>query len=186
MFVDREKEVNRIIEFCKAGRPVVISSHPGLGATALLRHGVAPVLREVGFIVAEFHEWQGKFFRSQLVDLIANSVREQADQAFLAQSETLSEMLTRIHSVTGRPVALLFDQFEDYLRCHSGTSMSDSFDAELSTAVLSDASQMVVAMQDHGLRAFQRMEQFVPGLMASHHWRFMSSVAKSIIPGPVL
>lgn len=51
-------------------------------------------------------------------------MRDQADPNFLAESETLPEMLARIRRRTGRPVALVLDQFEDYLRCHNGTDLS--------------------------------------------------------------
>lgn len=165
MFCGREKETQEILEHCKAGRFVVVTGHPGLGVTTLLIEGVAPALRNFGFIVVRFHDWQGRFFRTQLVELIADIVRDQADEGFLAASETLSEMLARIRRKTGRPVALLLDQFEDYLRCHAGTDVSDSFDADISQAIGAHECQVVLVLQDHALSAFHRLEPYIPNLM---------------------
>ena len=168
MFCGREKETKEILEHCKAGRLVVVTAHPGLGATTLLKEGVVPALRNFGFIVVAFRDWQGRFFRTQLVELIADAVRDQADEGFLAESETLFDMLARIRRRTGRPVALLLDQFEDYLRCHSGTDVSDSFDADISHAIGAHECQVVIALQDHGIEALRRFEQYIPNLMGCH------------------
>jgi conflict system STAND superfamily ATPase len=165
VFCGREKETQEILEHCKAGRLVVVTAHPGLGSTTLLKEGIAPPLRDCGFIVVQFHDWHGRFFRTQLVELIADAVRDQADESFLAASETLSEMLARIRRKTGRPVALLLDQFEDYLRCHTGSDVSESFDADISHAAGGHECQVVLALQDHAVDAFQRLEQYIPNLM---------------------
>jgi hypothetical protein len=64
-----------------------------------------------GLIVVVFSEWQGKFFRAKLTDLIAGAVRHQADDSFPTQSKSLQEMLTSIRSVTGRNSRRLFANY---------------------------------------------------------------------------
>jgi len=168
MFCSREKEIRQVFEYCKSGGPVVITSHPGMGATALLQDGVAPVLRKADFIVVTFGDWQGKAFRTRLAELIAKTVRAEADNTFIAHTENLSETLRRVFASTGKPLALLFDQFEDYLRCHASTSLSDTFDAEVATAMLSSDGRIVVALHDYALENFRRLEQYAPNPLKYH------------------
>jgi hypothetical protein len=156
------------MDHAQAGRLVVITSQPCLGATTLLQFGIAPALKDVGFITVFFQDWQGRNFNTQLMELIASSVREQADPSFLSTAEALSQLVSRVARQTGRPVALILDQFEDYLRCHLGTDLADEFDAELSHAISGHECQVVIALQDHAVFAFGRLEQYVPNLLGSH------------------
>jgi hypothetical protein len=54
-------------------------------------------------------------------------------------------------------VALVLDQFEDDLRCHAGTDISDDFDAELSKAIGSRAGRSVIGLQEQELAEFHRL-----------------------------
>lgn len=137
-----------------------------MGATTLLRYGLVPALREEGFIAVYFRDWQGPNFSKELETLVAESVREQADPRFLSQPESLSDLLERVYWRTGRRVALVLDQFEDYLRCH--VRLSDNFEAELSRAASSHDCRVIVAMQEYILTDFRRFEQYIPNLMGCH------------------
>jgi hypothetical protein len=164
----RDQEIQQLLHHCRAGRLAILTAQPGMGITTLLKERIAPALREEGFIVAYYRDWQSRTFRNNLQDFIAECVRDQADERFAGQTETLSEMLERIRYRTGRPVALLFDQFEDYLRCHIRTELSDSFDAELANAVSSRQCQLVLAMHADAVAGFHRFEQYIPNLMGCH------------------
>ncbi len=161
----READVQHILADCIAGRLVVLTSEPGMGATTLLEEGLRPELQAQKFIVVSWSDWQGKYFVSSLKDAIASAVRDQADPSFRAEIETLSEMLERVSKRTSRMVALLLDQFEDYVRCHFHTDISDAFDAELSNAIAGYYGRFVISLQDHGVKAFERFSQYIPNLL---------------------
>ena len=161
----RETEIRRIAEDCMVDRLVILTSEPGLGVTGLLEWGVQPALRQQGLITLTYRHWQGKSFVAAFKEAIAAAVREQTGEAFFAQTETLKEMLDRIRLGTRRSVALLLDQFEDYLRCHAGTGLSDSFDAELSHAIAGRSARFVVALQNHSVKPFERFSQCIPNLL---------------------
>jgi hypothetical protein len=164
MLCGREKELREIEHDCAGGSLVVIASPSGMGATKLLEEGLAARWKSEGCIVAMAREWQGRGFGNDLRTTIASAVREQADETFLEQTEDLQAMLERIRTGTGRPVALLLDQFEDYVRCHIGTELAEAFDAELARAINSHRFRIVIAIQEHSFRALQRLEQHIPNL----------------------
>jgi hypothetical protein len=161
----RADVVRQIVDNCRAQRLTVLTAEPGLGVTSLLQAGAFPSLRRRGFIVAVFSDWQGRFFTTHLREAIANAVREQADELFFAKGEELDELLDNVHARTGKVVAVLLDQFEDYLRCHTNTVISDAFDAELAHAVAARKGVFVIGLQDHAVPACERLGQHIPNLL---------------------
>jgi hypothetical protein len=124
-----------------------------------------PALQREGFIVATFSDWQGRFFATELREAVANAVRDSADTNFFAQGEHLDELLAYVRTRTQRPVAILLDQFEDYVRCHANSELSDSFDAELAHAVATRKASFVFGLQEHAIPAFERLNQHIPNLL---------------------
>jgi hypothetical protein len=161
----RASEVNEIVENCQASRLTVITGTAGMGMSSLLRAGVAPALRRAGFITIVITDWQGRSMPARFCEAITLAIREQGDEAFANSIEPLPELLVRAQSRIGQPIALVLDQFEDYLRCHSGTDVSDNFDAELSKAISTRAGRFVIGMQEQELAEFNRLSQYVPNLM---------------------
>jgi hypothetical protein len=164
----RADVIREIVDNCRAQRLTVLTSEPGLGVTSVLQAGVVPALRRRGFIVASFSDWQGRFFATSLREAIANAVREHADPLFFAQDEPLDDLLEHIRARTGKPIVILFDQFEDYVRCHSNTVWSDDFDAELAHAVATRKGVFVIGLQAHAVPSFERMKQHIPNLLGFH------------------
>jgi hypothetical protein len=164
----RADVVREIVDNCRAERLTVLTSEPGLGVTSVFSAGVMPALRRRGFIVALFNDWQGRFFATRLRENIAEAVRLQADPNFHARQEDLDELLDRARRQTGVKVAVLLDQFEDYVRCHSNTVISDKFDAELAHAVATRRGVFVIGLQDYAIPAFERLMQHIPNLLGFH------------------
>jgi hypothetical protein len=161
----RASEVHEIVENCKADRLTVVTGAPGLGMSSLLRAGVTPALVRAGFITVVFTDWQGRSLPARFREAIALAIHEQGDGAFASTVEPLCDLLARAQTRTGKTVALVLDQFEDYLRCHSGTDVSDNFDAELSKAISNRAGRFVIGLQEQDLAEFHRLSQYVPNLM---------------------
>lgn len=161
----RAAETETIVENCEASRLTVVTSPPGFGASSLLRAGAAPALQRAGFITVVFSDWQGRSFAARFRDTLMAAIHEQADGGFAAAPEPLLELLLRAQSKTGRPVAIILDQFEDYVRCHTGTDVSDDFDAELSNAISTRTGRFVIGLQTPSVKAFERLNQYVPNLM---------------------
>lgn len=160
----REAVVREIVQNCDAGRFTVVTAEPGMGISSLLKAGVGPALKAEGFIVASFHDWQGRFFGTNLKEAVADAVRE-TDDLFFAEGEDLAELLERATQRTGKPVVLLLDQFEDYLRCHANTIQSDLFDAEFAHAVTGRKGIFVLGLKEHGIPFFERLEAHIPNLL---------------------
>jgi hypothetical protein len=146
----RETEIEAIVENCKAGRLTIIASPPGMGASSLIRAGVEPALRRAGYVTVVHSDWQGKTVAKQLRDAIVRAIHEQADAAFIATSESLLDLLACAEQKTGKTVAVLLDQFDDYVRCH------DNFDTDLASALSESSGRFVIALSRHipNLRGF--------------------------------
>jgi hypothetical protein len=160
----RDGEIRRIVEDCRRDRLVVVIAEPGLGATSLLKAGVAPALRADGFITVVLGDWQGPSFAANLKEAVAEAVRTQIDDRFSAQPETLSEMLYRIIQQTGSRAALLLDRFEEYLGAHSGTDLAEFFDAELADAISRHHGVFAIAIDQLALPSLERFSQMIPNL----------------------
>jgi hypothetical protein len=162
----REAEARAVLEYLDAGRFTVLLSPPGFGASSLLRAGVQPALLRAGTIVAVASDWDGRTFAEGLRETVAAAVHDQTRIPFAPMDrEPLIELLERARGATGKPIAILLDQFEEYLRCHGGTDIADDFDAELSHAISSRAAQFVVAMHPSAVGEFERFSQFIPNLL---------------------
>lgn len=133
--------------------------------SSLLRAGVTPALLRAGYITVVFADWQGRSLAARFREAIALAIHEQDDSAFPNAVEPVCDLLERAQITTSRTVALVLDQFEDYLRCHSGTDISDDFDAELSKAISNRAGRFVIGLQDQQLAELHRLSQYVPNLM---------------------
>jgi hypothetical protein len=162
---DREAVVREIVQNCHAGRFTVVSAEPGMGVSSLLEAGGGPALKTEGAIVATFRDWQGRFFGANLKQAVAEAVRRAADDLFFSEGEDLADLLERANERTGKPVVLLLDQFEDYLRCHTNTIQSDLFDAELAHAVADRKGIFVLGFQEHAISSLERLEAHIPNLL---------------------
>ena len=166
MLFGREREIDEIVGNCAAGRFVVLVHEPGMGATALLVEGVAPALRSRGIITIVASRWHSRLFAGDLKRTVAEAVREQADIRFtLDQSLPLAEMLRAVRAETGRDVAVVLDQFEDYLLYHAGTEIANDFDAELSNAIAGRKGYFAAALHGNFVPDFERLAPFIPNLL---------------------
>jgi hypothetical protein len=161
----REAVVREIVQNCQAGRFTVVTAESGMGISSLLDAGVAPALKTEGAIVVTFRDWRGRFVGTNLKEAVAGAVRGAADDLFFSEGEDLAELLDRAHERTRKPVVLLLDQFEDYLRCHVNTIQSDLFDAEFAHAVTDRNGIFVLGLQEHAIPSFERFEAHIPNLL---------------------
>ena len=165
----RAAEVQRVVETCAAGRVAVVSAAPCMGVSFLFEAGVIPALRRDDCIVLVFRAWQGRFFVNGLREKVAEAVREFSGMDFSVDGDELEDILHRGIKLTGKRIALVLDQFEDYLRCHSGTDVADLFDAELARASrLEGAAPVIFGLQNHALATFARLQQLIPNLLGNH------------------
>ncbi len=162
----RAAEVETIVENCRATRLTVVISAPGLGTSSLLRAGVVPALQRAGFITVVYSDWLEPSFVSRLREAIQTAIREQADSKFSLVPESLFDLLGKAQARTGKTVAVILDQFEDYLRCHAGTDVAEEFDADLANAVSARRLvRFVIGVHDHAVPAFERLDPQIPNLM---------------------
>jgi len=174
----RESVVAEVVANCRAERHAVVSSQPGVGVSPLFAAGLVPALQRAGYIVVLYREWEGKSLGSDFLDAIAHAVRDQADPQFVAQGEPLDQVLSYIRERTGRTVALVLDQFEDYIRCQTNSHESDVFDADLGRVIAQRKGCCVMGLQAHALPGFERLTQHVPNLLG-YHIRLQSLTAEA-------
>jgi|GEM_PF-4367010 len=168
MLCGREDVIAEVLSNCLAERHTVVSSEPGLGVTSLFAAGLVPALQRAGYVTVMYRAWQENSFNTDFLEAIAQAVRDQADPQFFAQGDPLADMLQFIRMRTGRRVAILLDQFEDYLRCQAGTHQSDLFDADLGRMIAEREGCAVIGIQAHAIPAFERLRQHVPNLLGYH------------------
>jgi len=161
----REAVVREIVQNCRAGRFTVVTAEAGMGISSLLDAGVGPALKTEGAIVATFRDWQGRFVGANLKEAVAGAVRGAADDLFFSEGEDLAELLDRANERTGKPLVIILDQFEDYLRCHTNTIQADLFDAEFANAVTDRRGIFVLGLQEHAIPSFERLEAHIPNLL---------------------
>lgn len=161
----RTREAAAIVENCRLKRLTVVTSTPDMGISSLLRAGVAPALMRAGWIVVSHCEWDGRKVAERLREAVVSAIQEQADGAFHAGGQRLAGVLGLARKTIDRPVVLLLDQFEDYLRIHAGTDVAETFDAELSQAINSRDAGFVIGIHDSGLAALERFTHAVPNLL---------------------
>ncbi len=161
----RAGEVEVIVANCALNRLTVVTSPPDMGISSLLRAGVAPALRRAGYVIVPHVDWEGRRVAQHLREATVAAIQDQADGAFFAEGERLPGILALARKKTGRPVALLLDQFEDYLRMHSSTDVAETFDAELSHAINARDACFVIGIHDSGLTALERFSHAVPNLL---------------------
>jgi hypothetical protein len=161
----RAAEIETIVGNCRAGRLTVITAPPGVGASSLLRAGAVPALQRAGFITVVYADWQGPSFETRFTDAILTAIRDQADSEFTVVQESLLDLLAKAEAMTGKPLAVLLDQFEDYLRWHTGTDIAEKFDADLANAVSTRAGRFVIGLQNHSVGKFERLDSQIPNLM---------------------
>lgn len=161
----RAAEIRTIADNCAVSRLSVLHAAPGLGISSMLRAGVIPALRRAGYITVYFADWQGRSVAARLRDAVLLAIHEQADGGFFADQDPLRELLARAQSKLGKPIAIVLDQFEDYLRFHWGTDVSDDLDAELANAIGARIGRFVIGFQSSAKPAFERLSQYIPNLM---------------------
>ena len=160
----REREVETLVRNAQLSRLTLITAAPGLGLTSLLRAGAVPALQRAEFITVVYSDWQGRYFAAQLREAIAAAVRDQTGSHFVAEPGSLEDLLAAAHRKTGRLIALIFDQFEDYLRCQAGADIADYFDADLANAVCARDGRFIIGVQAHAVSDLDHMSPSIPNL----------------------
>jgi hypothetical protein len=156
--------VQAIVENCRIGRFTVLTSEPGLGVSSLLRAGVIPALQKAGYVTVLHSDWQGRSFPARFRAAILDAIHEQADGAFVPDSD-LRALIARAQAQTGKQIVIVLDQFEDYLQYHLGTDLSDDFDATLANVISSHVGCFVIGLHAEAVTEFERLSQYVPNLM---------------------
>ena len=127
MLVGRETDINELMYLLSGHRRMVgLSAESGMGKTSLLRAGLVPRLREVGFTVAYFDRWQLLSFKdgaSNFIQALLHSEtnREHRDEwpKLFATDQPLQSM-ENLERRFGDRVIIVLDQLEELFRLDSG------------------------------------------------------------------
>lgn len=161
----RAAETEEIVLNCRSGRLTVVDSEPDLGVSTLLRAAAEPALRRDGFITVVYSDWQGRHIGAQLRQAVISAVKDQTGANINPEFDSLRDIIARVIRVTEKPVAILLDQFEEYLRCHWGTEVSDDFDAAIANVVTSRTTGLVIGIESQGIEILERLSQQIPNLL---------------------
>jgi hypothetical protein len=142
----------------------------GVGKSSVLLAGVVPFLRQVpNVIVVAFRTWQSAAFLPSLKAEIAMAAAERANQP-VDLSAPLDELLARASRTARATVALILDQFEEFVLYHRDSEEGRQFDSEFARAVNSEApgARFLVSLREDSLSCLDRYQGRIPNLWSNY------------------
>lgn len=163
-FFGREAKRRVIAASLLSARLTVLYGASGVGKSSLLHAGLVPYLRALpDMLVVPFQTWTPGDSRATLDALkraIADAANDAAHQPTSPDSSApLDEFISQIADQSGRSLAILLDQFEDYL-AHPHQD-GNQFDAEFRRAITRDNlnANFLIAVRADALPIFHQRYQ---------------------------
>ena len=165
-FHGRERDERVVAANLRARRLTLLYGSAGIGKSSLLLAGVVPTVREKQAVLL-FRDWQGSSFRDELRSACVALAREHGHE--LDADEPLDELLRATARAAGKPVLVVFDQFEEYFVAHAPAVDGVGFEPELARAVnRSDVdARFLISLREDALGAMDRFQTRIPNLLGN-------------------
>jgi tetratricopeptide (TPR) repeat protein len=189
-FFGRDVDTQRIGANLVTSPLTIFYGASGVGKTSVLLAGVLPFVHEQPDVTAiVFRKWQGSDFERELKSEIASAVAAKSDPA-LNVDQTLDRVLDEAARLTGGTIAVVFDQFEEYMLYHPATSeQGRSFDTAFARAVnRTDIDvNFLIGIREDALARLDRFRQYIPDLLGNrqHLVHLDAARAEEAIRGPL-
>jgi WD40 repeat protein len=159
-FFGRSEDATRIANALITAPLTVLYGKSGVGKSSVLQAAVPPLLRDPeNALVLLWNAWQSPAF---LDDLLAALFEEAGVEP---SGTTLDQVLPRLASNLGRPVALIFDQFEEYFHYREGPR--DACERQLARVANSgdDRIHLLLSMREDSLASLDRLRRRIPQIL---------------------
>jgi tetratricopeptide (TPR) repeat protein len=167
-FFGREVEQETIGATLMTSALTVFFGPSGVGKTSVLRAGVIPFVElQPAVTVVLFRTWQHDDFEKDLKQEIAEAVFRRSARRIDA-GQPLDVCLIAASEVTDGTIAVIFDQFEEYLLYHPAHSERGArFDRELARAVNRDSldANFLISLREDALAGLDRFQPYIPDLL---------------------
>lgn len=169
-FFGREVDSERIGANLVTAPLTIFYGASGVGKTSVLLAGVLPFVHSQPDIAAiVFRSWQGEDFESALKAEVAAAVLARSGKT-LHVDQPLDRCLDEAARLTEGTLAVVFDQFEEYMLYHSPKSPAGrSFDTAFARAVnRSDCDvNFLIGIREDALARLDRFRQYIPDLLSN-------------------
>lgn len=168
-FFGREEEQETIGSTLLTAGLTVLYGPSGVGKTSVLRAGVIPfVEQQPAVTLVLFRKWQHDGFDRELKTALAEAVaRKSATPLDIGQP--LDVCLRQATALTRGTVAVIFDQFEEYLLYHPATSeRGRRFDREFARSVNDETldANFLVTLREDSLAKLDRFQPYIPDFLS--------------------
>ena len=156
-FFGRNPDAQRIANALMTAPLTVLYGKSGVGKSSVLQAAVPPLLREPeGTLVVVWRSWQSPAFLEDLLDALFG--KAEVVRATDALDDALFGLVTKL----GRPVALIFDQFEEYFHYREGPRAA--FEQQLARLAnrAHEDIHILLSLRDDGLANLDRLRRGIP------------------------
>jgi len=160
-FYGRETDTQLISAHLLTTRLTVLFGASGVGKSSLLMAGVAPYLEELGgVLLIIIRDWHHETFFERIKATICEQVW---GSGHANEGIGFAALLEKASADTGKTIAFVFDQFEDYFEYHK---LATPFEAELAIAVNTFDLDVnfLFSLREDSLAALDRLHGRLPDL----------------------
>jgi WD40 repeat protein len=164
-FKGRAEDADLVVANLYASSFTVLYGGSGVGKTSVIQAEVIPRIRAGDAAVALFRQWQPGF-----QPLLRECIRQAAGvEAVDGTDQPFDRFVQQVARAAGRPLFLVFDQFEEYFLYHAARPGPSGFEAELARAINQRGGQVnfLVCLREEGLAKLDRFRARIPHLMSN-------------------
>lgn len=166
-FFGREEDQQTIGANLITSQLTVLYGASGVGKTSVLMAGVIPFVRsQPGVAVVLYRNWQvPDAFQELKAAIAAASGATDADT-----SQPLDQFLEEVGRRTRKTIAVIFDQFEEYLLYNPADGKRGrAFDAELARAVNREDidANFLISIRDDAVARLDRFQTYIPDVVGN-------------------
>lgn len=165
-FFGRETDTHLIAAHLLTTRLTVLFGASGVGKSSLLMAGVSPYLEEVGgSMLIIIRDWHHESFFERIKSTISEQVWGDSD---VNKALGFADLLEKASADSGRTIAFVFDQFEDYFEYHKSET---PFETELAIAINTFDLDVnfLFSLREDSLAALDRLQGRLPELWGNSY-----------------
>ena len=167
IFYGRDDVALRLRNKIYSNRLTILYASSGVGKTSILQTLVEPELRELDAHVVHFDRWSGDKPLNVLIHAIQDSIRDYDIEIEDNDEISLFKLTQAINQQIHKPLVLILDQFEEFLRKH-GQHM-DPIRSELAKLVRNNSIQIhiVLSLRQEFLTGLEPFREIILNLFQS-------------------
>lgn len=146
----------------------VLYGSSGTGKTSLINVGLPRAIAQLGRSVdiVSFRSWQGDKFLVSLANAISNTGTA-ADLSSHHDTPGLSDSLQKRAQQTGRPVVLVFDQFEEYFVYERSSDVTAGLENELAKIIRNEDLKVnvLISIREDRFHLLDRLRINIPDIL---------------------